>query len=415
MTPAIIEDTIAPTSLAQHRLDVVGPKAPRVLQLLDTAQFAGTERLVLSLTDGLGRAGASVVLGCRGDSPLYHAAIERGLDVEPLFDRGLLPTGPSLEPRLPQLRSVLKTVRQRSIDIVHAHNGRTTLVAAVAARVTGVTAVASQHFVHPASAGYRGPKRLLAGAAHRWVNRQLGSVVAVSSAARSEMIRRVGFPANRIVHIPNGIEPPLMPGRDKVAAIRDELNVPPGAPLIVTVARLADEKGLDVWVDAVARIHDVRPDARFVIVGHGPQKQAILARMAERRVTQILTLAGFRTDATDWIAAGDLFVLPSPAEPFGLVLLEAMALGKPVVACGAAGPLDIVTNDVDGMLVAPGSATALSDAVLRLLADTRYAGRIAAAGRATFSERFTADRMALEVLDVYASAQSARRDQEREQ
>jgi glycosyltransferase involved in cell wall biosynthesis len=400
MTAATIDDIDVPASAAR----LGRGKAPRVLQLLDTAQFAGTERLVLSLSAGLARAGASVVLGCRGDSPLYHAAMERGLDVAPLFHRGLIPPSPSMEPRLPQVRAVLKEVRRQSIDIVHAHNGRTTLAAAVAARVTGVTAVASQHFVRPASADYRGPKRLLAGAVHRWVNGQLGLVVAVSSAARNEMIKRVGFPPDRIVHVPNGIEPPLMPGAAKVVAIRDELKVPAGAPLIVTVARLADEKGLDVWVDAIARIGQVRPDARFVIVGHGPREQAVRTRIAERGVAGVLTLAGFRTDATDWIAAGDLFVLPSPAEPFGLVLLEAMSLGKPVVACAAAGPLDIVTHDVDGTLVEPGSAPALADAVLRLLADQPRATRMAQAARANFNERFTADRMAQEVLKVYRSA-----------
>jgi len=401
MSPAMLDDRVCPTPGSSD----AAPRAMlRVLQLLDTAQFAGTERLVLSLTGGLARAGASVVLGCRPDSPMFQAAVERGLNVAPLFHRGLIPTSSSLEPRLPQVRAVIKEIGRQSIDIVHAHNGRTTIAAAVAARVTPVTAVASQHFVRPASAEYRGAKRLLAGAAHRWVNRQLASVVAVSSAAREEMIRRVGFPADRIIHVPNGIEPPQPPGAAKLAAIREELKVPSGAPLVVTVARLADEKGLEIWVDAVGRVRDVRPDARFVIVGHGPRKQAIVARMADRGVSDVLTLAGFRADATDWIAAGDLFVLPSPAEPFGLVLLEAMALGKPVVACGAAGPLDIITNDVDGTLVAPGSAPALADAVLRLMADAHVAARLAAAGQVTFNERFTADRMALEVLKVYRRA-----------
>jgi len=383
MSPAMLDDRVCPTPGSSD----AAPRAMlRVLQLLDTAQFAGTERLVLSLTGGLARAGASVVLGCRPDSPMFQAAVERGLNVAPLFHRGLIPTSSSLEPRLPQVRAVIKEIGRQSIDIVHAHNGRTTIAAAVAARVTPVTAVASQHFVRPASAEYRGAKRLLAGAAHRWVNRQLASVVAVSSAAREEMIRRVGFPADRIIHVPNGIEPPQPPGAAKLAAIREELKVPSGAPLVVTVARLADEKGLEIWVDAVGRVRDVRPDARFVIVGHGPRKQAIVARMADRGVSDVLTLAGFR------------------AEPFGLVLLEAMALGKPVVACGAAGPLDIITNDVDGTLVAPGSAPALADAVLRLMADAHVAARLAAAGQVTFNERFTADRMALEVLKVYRRA-----------
>ena len=313
--------TTVQDNLAVVRVDPGEPSPPRVLQLLDTAQFAGTERLVLSLTAALARAGTPVCLGCRGESPLYRAAVEQGLDVVPLYTRGLFSNGSvTAEPRLPQVRSVVKEMRSRSIDIVHGHNGRTTLAAAVAARVTGRAAVASQHFVRPASADYGGVKRVLATAAHGWVNRQLGAVVAVSSAARTEMIRRVGFPPDRIVHIPNGIDPPAAPDPAKIAAIRDELIVAAGVPLVVTVARLADEKGLETWVDGVALIHKIRPDARFVVVGEGPRRGPLTTQIARLGLDGVLTLAGFRPDATDWIAAGDLFVLPSPAEPFGLVI-----------------------------------------------------------------------------------------------
>jgi glycosyltransferase involved in cell wall biosynthesis len=236
------------------------------------------------------------------------------------------------------------------------------------------------------------------------VNGQLGAVVAVSSAARDAMISRTGFPEDRIIHVPNGIEPPVMPSAAKIAAIRAELKVSPQTPLVVTVARLAAEKGIELWIDAVAQIKKILPDVRFVVVGEGPRKQDILSRMADRGVTEMVFLVGFRSDATDWIAAGDLFVLPSPAEPFGLVLLEAMALGKPVVACGAAGPLDIITDGSDGVLAAPDSATALAEAVLGLLGDPRRADRIAEAGKATFNRRFTADRMADELMKVYRFA-----------
>jgi glycosyltransferase involved in cell wall biosynthesis len=402
MSSAILEPQVKQPSPTRSEQGASRPL--RVLHLLDTAQFAGTERLVLSLTTALARAGAAVSLGCRHDSPLYRAAMDQGLDVVPLFTRGLLPTRSSLEPRLPQVRRVIRQVRSQSIDVVHSHNGRTTLAAAVAARLTKVTAIASQHFVRPASADYSGAKRLVANAAHGWVNGQLGAVVAVSSAARDAMISRTGFPEDRIIHVPNGIEPPVMPSAAKIAAIRAELKVSPQTPLVVTVARLAAEKGIELWIDAVAQIKKILPDVRFVVVGEGPRKQDILSRMADRGVTEMVFLVGFRSDATDWIAAGDLFVLPSPAEPFGLVLLEAMALGKPVVACGAAGPLDIITDGSDGVLAAPDSATALAEAVLGLLGDPRRADRIAEAGKATFNRRFTADRMADELMKVYRFA-----------
>ncbi len=102
------------------------------------------------------------------------------------------------------------------------------------------------------------------------------------------------------------------------------------------------------------------------------------------------------------MAACDIFVLPAPAEPFGLVIIEAMALGKPVIAAGAGGPLEIVADGETGLLFAPGNAESLAAAMKRLLADAPMRKRMGEAGRKRYEEMFTAQQMAEKMMEMYS-------------
>ena len=101
------------------------------------------------------------------------------------------------------------------------------------------------------------------------------------------------------------------------------------------------------------------------------------------------------------MSACDIFVLPAPAEPFGLVLIEAMALGKPVIAAAAGGPLEIVADGETGLLFEPGNAASLAQAIKRLLADPELRQRMGKAGRKRYEEHFTARRMAEKMQEAY--------------
>jgi glycosyltransferase involved in cell wall biosynthesis len=112
-------------------------------------------------------------------------------------------------------------------------------------------------------------------------------------------------------------------------------------------------------------------------------------------------LLGFRSDVSALMAACDIIVLPAPAEPFGLVLIEAMALGKPVIAAAAGGPLEIVADGETGLLFEPGNAGSLAGAMGRLLADPDLRRRMGIAGRRRYAQKFTARRMAEKMQEVY--------------
>jgi glycosyltransferase involved in cell wall biosynthesis len=113
-------------------------------------------------------------------------------------------------------------------------------------------------------------------------------------------------------------------------------------------------------------------------------------------------LLGFRSDVSALMAACDIFVSPCPVEGFGLVLLEAMALGKPVIAAEAGGPLEIVADGETGLLFAPGNAESLAAAMKRLLADAPMRKRMGEAGRKRYEEMFTAQQMAEKMRETYS-------------
>jgi glycosyltransferase involved in cell wall biosynthesis len=130
----------------------------------------------------------------------------------------------------------------------------------------------------------------------------------------------------------------------------------------------------------------------------------LLQQIQKNGLSEAVRLLGFRSDVLALINAADVFVLPSPAEPFGLVLLEAMALGKPAIATQAGGPLEIVVPEETGLLVPPSSPEALAEALSRLLADAQLRQSMGQKGRERFCAHYTARRMAHDMVAVYQQA-----------
>ena len=168
--------------------------------------------------------------------------------------------------------------------------------------------------------------------------------------------------------------------------LRARMRLPVAGPLIGMVGRLQRWKGMHVFLDAVAIIRRSRPDVHAVIVG-GPHEtepgygNELHNQARALGVAGAVTFAGFQSNATDWMQAMDIVVHASDDEPFGIVVIEAMALGKPVVAGSGGGPAEIVTHGHDGLLAPFGDAAALAAAIELYLADPGVAARIGAAAR----------------------------------
>ncbi len=274
---------------------------------------------------------------------------------------------------------------------------------------------------------YAGPAALLAGIPAAWWQHGLAANRGVDllatlvrargiltcSLAAAHAQRRVWL--NRVE--PRTIYPPvdlsvLRTVQDRDSA-RRRLTLPSDKVVIGMVARLQRWKGVHVFLAAARALVDDIDDLYFVVVGgpHSlePDYAAYVEQCAdELQLRSHLRLAGHQDDAAEWIAAMDIVASPSLGEPFGMVILEAMALGKPVVATRAAGPLEIIEDGENGLLVEPGSASELAGALRSLATEPALRVRLAAAATERLA-RYDVPRFVGEVLasmsEMHAEAQ----------
>lgn len=366
----------------------------RVLLLSDADVFAGTERHMFDLANGLKVEGVEAWIGSPTPSALRDRAESVGIRHIVVQKGGLID-----RPAISVLTQLLKS---NQIDLIHSHNGRTMLSAAMAVTLArkGV-AVATQHFLEPDHATRSGPKAILYHAAHRWVSGRLSCYIAISESVRDAMLQRNEAPSDRIAVVQNGM-PPIDPAMLlQPAEVRRAFNVPASQLLIVCAARLEKEKDIATLIAAVADAKRTQPGITCLVAGAGSLEGELNQQIAKLELQDTVKLLGFRTDVLSLIAACDLFILPSVAEPFGLVLLEAMALGKPVITTDAGGPREIVVNGSTGFLVAPTNAAALANAIRVLAEDQAMRDAMGARGHDRFQERFTAQKMSQSMLAIY--------------
>jgi glycosyltransferase involved in cell wall biosynthesis len=219
-----------------------------------------------------------------------------------------------------------------------------------------------------------------------WVYRRADAVVALSEGVREELVEDCALDPERTVTVHNPVD---VTGIAAVTqAVKDSIQeVPSTGPLIVGCGRLHRQKGFDLLIEAFANLNDAR--ARLVILGEGPEREALEALSRSRGVADRVLMPGFESHPEKWLAQATLFVLPSRWEGFGHVLVEALAAGVPVVSAWAPhGPADILDDGETGIMVPTGNAAALGAAIDRLLIDEKLRERLVEAGRKT-AQRFS--------------------------
>jgi glycosyltransferase involved in cell wall biosynthesis len=242
-----------------------------------------------------------------------------------------------------------------------------------------------------------------------WQARRADALVTHSHAHRELMSAELGLSADRITVIPHGV--PVFP--DFVRSPR-----PPGPPTVVYLGRLEHRKGTVELLQAVPEVLDAVPDARFVLIGSdrphcpgGRTHAQYLEQEFPPEVRRQVTLAGKlpQPDVDQWLQTADLFVAPSRYESFGLIFLEAMRWGTPVVGTTAGGIPEVVEDGRTGVLVRPEVPGELAAAVVRLLRDPGRRSALGEEGRRRVEREFSVERMARRVADYYDRLLTARR------
>jgi glycosyltransferase involved in cell wall biosynthesis len=242
----------------------------------------------------------------------------------------------------------------------------------------------------------------------RMCTRLSHAVIAVSKHTADHMVDREGAPQDKLHVILNGIDFERVRPSDETARsrVRAELGTEDAFAVLV-MARLHPEKGQSHLFRALPDLKK-KFSNRFVVwvAGAGPFESTYRAEVEALGCSDVVRFLGFRPDAADLMAAADLVVLPSVAEAFGLVLAEAIYLGKAVVATRVGGIPEIVENGVDGILVPPADSHALADAIGNLLADGELRKRLSGSGRERIRSTFSFEAMMHRYEAVYQSAAS---------
>lgn len=364
-------------------------KRPAPLAMFTDARgYSGAEEAMVTLLAGLDRSrfDPTLVHHADGTQELARLCADLGVRtwVVPRMPEGL--SGAAAAVRF------ASALRSRRPAIFHAHlpwqlAAKYPLAAAVAAEVPVVLATVQLYVDVRPTLPTLVQQRLLA--------RSISRYVAVSGHVRSRLSQLLALPQRRIATIENAVDAGRF-GSSADPALRDRLAR--GARyLVLTLARLEEQKGLAHLVDAVRDV----PETRFVIAGEGRQRAALEARIAAAGLSDRVELLGNRSDVPELLAASDLVVLPSLAEGLPISVLEAMAAGRPVLATAIGGTDEVVDPGVTGVLVPPGDPGALAAATRDLLGDEATRSRYAEAGMRCVRTRFTASRMVAEVEHLY--------------
>lgn len=318
--------------------------------------------------------------------PLVDEAKTLGYPVQ------VIPSG-KLRQAVHYMRTVVRLyfwMKRECLNLVLSWMGKAHFYAGPAAWLAGVEAIWYQH-------GIAQPDRL---------DKSLGyipakAVICPSQAAMEEQMKVTPKLPAAVVYPSVDLTRYNLSSVSPLQEVRKELGLPLDKKIAGIVARLQRWKGIHVFLQAAEKLSKQNPELYFVVVGgphvSEPDYPATLREQAIRAgISNRVLFAGHQPDAARWIQAFDILVHASYREPFGMVIVEGMALGKPVIASQAGGPTETITHGVNGMLVPPGDAESLASAVKELLQDNRKYERISRAAMDR-ARHFSSERMASEI------------------
>lgn len=238
----------------------------------------------------------------------------------------------------------------------------------------------------------------------KWSYRLAFRSVMLTETARQEIISDTGFDEGKFTVIPNGIEQPQI-DLENNPSIRREILGSKAGPVLTVASRLASQKNLPLFIEAIRLLKLHYPDVVGAIFGDGPEGDALLETVAREGLADSVKFMGVKTNVHEYLANSDICILTSRQEGQPIVILEAMALGIPVVSTDVGGISQLISNEREGMLVPSDDAQALCKACRRILDSTDFRDQLTAAAHEKFQNHFSAEKNAealVRILDEMA-------------
>lgn len=357
----------------------------KVLHIYSSWTAGGAEKIMLSLAAALQRAGIENIIASPGDSYMFEQARKLGLAAWPLVIRGSFdPIG---------VFRLWRIVRRERVDIIHAHQGKMFWPSIIMKLLSGgrIKVVFHRHAQLP----------------HRWYSRGhyriADRVIAISKAVADGLRDREKVPEGKIRVVYNGTDferfnPDVSPD-----AVRGRYNLG-GRVVIGTVAAMnyPRGKGQEYLIEAAQIVKKRFPDVRYLIVGEGEIRASLEALARKLRVEDKVIFTGYCEDVENYIAAMDLFCFLSwDTEGFGQVMVEAQAMGKPVVGTNIGGIPETFRDGATGILIPARNSEYLAQVIVTLLDDIPLRSGMAAAAVPYVREHFSIGQMVEGVRAVY--------------
>ena len=362
-----------------------------VLELGTWLTTGGISRHIVVLRDWLRAHGQRVSIA--GDPGEWiNAANEADFLDLPLISVGW--RGGALPRRaLASLRAALvlrRWLKANRVDVMHAHDSTPAFVAWLARLGLNIPLVITYHGSEP---------ERIAGFGR--TARRADVIVTPSRMSARDLATIGGVPESRLRVIGLGVEPVAAPDPAAAAALRARLLGPTGDRVILTLARLVPQKGIDILIEVAARVKAAHPGWRFVVAGDGADDAALRARAQERGVADTVLFVGRTPEPHLYLTAADLFLLTSRWEALPFTIVEAYRMGRPAVATACSGVVELI-DDETGRVAPIGDVPAIAAALEEVLVDEGLRQRLAAAALARSREdRFDPDWVHPKFLELY--------------
>jgi len=364
----------------------------KIMHLRSSGGFFGAEGVILNLARELERSGTYNLIACIDNAKNSHVEL-----VEEAHKLNLKTASINCRRRLDigTMRNIRRLIKEHNIGILHCHDYKSDFYGFLAAAFLNVKLITTNHLWTKET----GLLRMYEFLDSVLVN-FFDKIVAVSDEITSEMVKKPWLNRRKVITIYNGISTDKFYA-DSPEKAKNRLNLSPSSNIIGFVGRLSSQKGLEFLLETAKHIVKDVPDTNFLIVGKGDLDDKLKHKVIELGLHDKVIFTGEKRDLTDVYSAMDVFVLPSVREGTPLVILEALAMGKPIVATDVGGVSKIMKSSMAGILVKPKDVDGLTKAIMFMLQNKEEASVFSSRGRSFVESRFSAKRMAEQYREVY--------------
>ncbi len=338
-------------------------------------------------------------LGTYG-SPLIDKMEELGIEVQKICVNRMFRVYGGVAIR--NLMPLVSFMKEKKVRIVQNYHFAADIYGTIAAKLAGVPVIVSSR----RDMGFWFSKRH--SVAYRFIDHFVDKIISVSDRLNITIQSREHVSPSKIATIHNGVDLERLDGIYEPNRIRQSLGIAPSCLVIIAVGNMRPIKGHKYLLEAMSCVLDKVTDARLLIVGKeaellGTEESNLRKQAKELRIGSNVIFTGHRMDIPDLISAADIAVLPSLSEGFSNVLLEYMAMGKPVVATDVGGNPEALVDRQTGIIVPPADSEALANGIMTFIRNRELAEEMGRAGRKRLKEMFSLDGMVQKMEALYDS------------